>query len=130
MDEYSENTRLKAISKAYPLAWEEMLTDIGEPEDGTILSEWLHRQGCDWQVTMEKDGWTVNWSFKPNRFQNPLIGCWKSIESGDEAFLQVLEQGMRAVDLHLRPKEDFTDEMTVAHAAREKRKQFFKNKKK
>lgn len=130
MDQYSVNSRLKAISKAYPLAWEEMLTEIGDTDDTTLISEWLYRQGCNWDTSLTKDGWVVNWVYQPENRVNPMVSEWKSIETGSEAFMHVLEQSFRAVDLHLRPPQDFMDSVTVGQAVREKRKQFFKNKKK
>ncbi len=123
-------SRLKAISKAYPTAWEEMCVEIGSTEDMDLISEWLHRQGCDWGISMERDGWTINWKFLPEARQNPAVAFWKSIDSGDEAFYQVIDHSFRAVDLHLRPSQDFMDDTTVAQAARQKRKEYFKNKKK
>lgn len=130
MEQDSDFTRLKAISKAYPVAWEEMVTEIGHTEDTTLVAEWLYRQGCDWDTRLTKDGWIVNWRYQPEGRVNAAVAEWKSIETGSEAFLHVLEQSFRAVDLHLRPPQDFMDSFTVAQAAREKRKQYFKDKKK
>ena len=107
-----------------------MLTEIGDTDDTTLISEWLYRQGCNWDTSLRKDGWVVNWVYQPENRVNPMVSEWKSIETGSEAFMHVLEQSFRAVDLHLRPPQDFMDSVTVGQAVREKRKQFFKNKKK
>ena len=130
MEQDSDFRRLKAISKAYPLAWEEMVTEIGNTQDTTLIAEWLYRQGCDWDTRLTKDGWIVHWRYQPEGRVNAAVAEWKSIETGSEAFLHVLEQSFRAVDLHLTPPQDFMDSFTVGQAAREKRKQYFKDKKK
>lgn len=128
MDYTDHNKRLKAISKEYPTAWEEMCVEIGETSDTTLVSEWLYRQGCDWSLEQEKDGWEMRWSYQPEGEQTPSVACFKSLETGDEAFLKMIEHSFRAIELHLAPPQDFMDATTKAHANREKRKAYFKNK--
>ena len=127
--EYTDETkRLQAISKAYPTAWEEMCIEIGVTEDTTLISEWLYRQGCAWSLINEKDGWTLHWSYRPSKEQAAAVAEFKSIETGDAAFLKMIEHSFRAIELHLAPPQDFMDATTKAHADRQKRKEYFKNK--
>lgn len=130
MEHTDDTKRLRAISKEYPVAWEEMCTEIGVTDDTTLISEWLYRQGCDWSVLMEKDGWDVHWTFQPNGEQTASMAHFKSIDTGEEAFLKMIEHSFRAIELHLAPPQDFMDGFTKAHVNREKRKQYFKTKKK
>ena len=77
---------------------------------------------------MEKDGWSVFWSYQPDGKQTASMAQFKSIETGDEAFLKMIEHSFRAIELHLAPPQDFMDDVTSAHVARQKRKEYFKNK--